>query len=380
MFSAKKSRRTENCLNCGYPHGFESDFCPNCGQKNQDVNVPMTILFGEFISTYLAIDSKLFKSILPFTFKPGFLTNRYNEGQRMSYSNPLRLYVVTSVIYFFVISFFFSGSIEKFVLMATNQNFSLFPPPEKITPEMLSLIQRSRENLTDEELKAIIPAEIKAHYPQDIGFDSLFSLITTQRLHLNEEGQVKVKDSALFKMRERPLLEVVRDTTIDDEAWLKFLRLDRESIGENTKLIGLKLRKMLDNEAFFINYVFKNLPLMMLMAIPIFAGLLKLLYIGKGIYYIEHVIHALHLHSFGYLFFSLGIVCTYKLEWSEEVNSLVIFGAFLWVSIYAFLSFKRVYQQQFLKTLIKFWVLGWVYVGLLFILLLGELYLSVLFF
>lgn len=378
MFSAKKSRRSENCLNCGYPHGFEADFCPHCGQKNEDVNVPMTILFGEFISTYLAIDSKLFKSIWPFTFKPGFLTNRYNEGKRMSYSNPLRLYVVTSIIYFFVISFFLSSSIEKFVSLALKQDFTIFPSAENFTPQTLSLIQNSRANLSEKELMEMIPPEILDYYPEGISFDSLLTLMTTQPLHLDEKANLRVKDSVLAKMRSRPLLEIVKDPSIDDEAWLNYLQMDGEQVGENTKLIGLKLRKMLDNEAYFISYVFKNLPVMMLLAIPIFAGLLKLLYIRRGMYYIEHVIHALHLHSFAYLLFSLGIALTYTLNGSEGTNTLIVFDAFLWVSIYAFLSLRTVYKQRFIKTFIKFWVLGWVYLFLLLILLLGELYLSVL--
>lgn len=378
MFSAKKSRRSENCLNCGYPHGFEADFCPNCGQKNEDVNVPMTILLGEFISTYLAIDSKLFKSIWPFAFKPGFLTKRYNEGKRMSYSNPLRLYVVTSIIYFFVISFFLSNSIEKFVSLALNQDFTFFPSPENFTPETLALLESSRANLSEEDLKAMIPAEILDYYPEGISFDSLINLMKTQPLHLDENGQLKVKDSVLTTLRNRPLLEVVKDPSVDDDGWLKYLQMDGEKVGENTKLIGLKLRKMLDNEAYFISYVFKNLPVMMLLAIPIFAGLLKLLYIRRGMYYIEHVIHALHLHSFAYLLFSLGITLTYTLNWSDGTNTMVNFVTFLWVSIYAFISLRTVYGQRFFKTFIKFWVLGWVYLALLLVLLLGELYLSVL--
>jgi hypothetical protein len=378
MFSAKKSRRSEKCLNCEYPQGLEADYCPNCGQKNEDVNVPMTILLGEFISTYLAIDSKLLKSIWPFILKPGFLTNRYNEGKRMSYSNPLRLYVVTSIIYFFIISFFFSSSIEQFVSAALNKNFSIVPSGADFTMETLQLIQSNKGKMTDEELKEKIPEEILSFYPKDISFDSLLTLMATDPVHLDEEGRMKYQDTTLKKLRERPLMEIVRDPGIDEDAWLQYLSLDGEHIGESTRLIGLKIRKMLDNEAYFINYVFKNLPIMMLLAIPIFAGLLKLLYIRRKRYYIEHVIHALHLHSFGYLLFSLGIFATYNLNFSEGTNILVIIGAFFWVTIYAFLSFRRVYGQRFLKTVIKFWLLGWVYVTLLLLLLLAELYLSVL--
>ncbi len=102
----KKRTKTDYCLNCGHQTGDLVEFCPLCGQENSAHNIPSTQLIGEFLSNYLALDSRFLSSLKPFFFKPGFLTNRFNEGLRVRYTNPVRLYVVTSVIYFFIMSLY----------------------------------------------------------------------------------------------------------------------------------------------------------------------------------------------------------------------------------------------------------------------------------
>src|SRR5207253_7069115 len=64
----------------------------------------------------------------------------------------------------------------------------------------------------------------------------------------------------------------------------------REKMGEH----GSKM-------ALFIATLFSNLPYMMLCCIPLFAFVLKVLYVRKRIFYIDHLVYALHIHSFAYL-------------------------------------------------------------------------------
>jgi hypothetical protein len=221
----------------------------------------------------------------------------------------------------------------------------------------------------------MIPEKIRSHYPTGIGIDSLLIMIEKERLHINPARESNAQDSVTAELRRRPLKDIVQDESVSDEMWLRFLRLENTQ-DENTRKVGLKLRKLLANEAYFVSYAFKNLPLMMLLAIPIFALLLKVLYIRHGRYYIEHVIHALHIHSFGYLLYSLATILTYTLD----TDLLFIFLGFLCVTLYAYWSFRRVYRQGRFKTLIKFFFIGMVYFNLLMLLLIGELYFSVILF
>jgi len=90
------------CPNCDYELKEDHTFCSNCGQENKALKIDFKHLLSEVFGTYLDMDSKLFKSIVPLFFKPGFLTLRFLEGKRASYIPPIRLYIVISILYFFI--------------------------------------------------------------------------------------------------------------------------------------------------------------------------------------------------------------------------------------------------------------------------------------
>ena len=76
-------------------------------------------------------------------------------------------------------------------------------------------------------------------------------------------------------------------STTPFERWIEARA--KEKMGENGTKMGL-----------FISTLFSNLPYMMLCCIPLFACVLKVLYLRRRIFYIDHLIYALHIHSFAY--------------------------------------------------------------------------------
>jgi len=100
MTRKPKTRKAGNsqCLNCSTP--LETQFCPNCGQKNKDYHLSFKDLFSDIVEDILDVDSRLIQSIKYLFTKPGFLTAEYVKGRRVSYLPPLRLYLVASVVFF----------------------------------------------------------------------------------------------------------------------------------------------------------------------------------------------------------------------------------------------------------------------------------------
>lgn len=87
------------CKNCG--HNGSGSYCSNCGQKYEQLSKP----FGEILADLfgaLNIDSSIFSTLVPFLFRPGFLTTEYIEGRRKKYMSPVRLYLFLSVVFFFI--------------------------------------------------------------------------------------------------------------------------------------------------------------------------------------------------------------------------------------------------------------------------------------
>jgi len=96
------------CKNCGGIYEDSFNYCPYCSQERKD-KLTLGNLFSNTINNYLSVDSRIFRSIFPLIFKPGFLPKRYIEGKRLYYMHPAQLYLFVSVIFFFIFSFSISN-------------------------------------------------------------------------------------------------------------------------------------------------------------------------------------------------------------------------------------------------------------------------------
>lgn len=366
----KKRTKTDFCLNCGHETGNAINYCPVCGQENRDQNLPISQLLGEFLSTFLVLDSRFVSSLKPFFFKPGFLTNRFNEGQRIHYSNPVRLYVVTSVLYFFVISFYLGGIIIESLENNPDSVFNV----DGSKPSLLE--QWNNENSDSKRLK-LLPDSVESKYT---GIQLSDSLITIINKDLVEETGFTIfeLDSMRRKKTESAgsFFEGIKSGLLSDEELLSSMNIDPEKDSQFLVYGALKLRKLFNNQAYFVDYAFRNLSFIMLLAISLFAAILKLFYIRRNRLYIHHIIHGLHIHSFAFILFTIAVVTIYNFNLSSSANFFIGFGFFAWVSLYASFSFLRVYKQSWIKTLIKFVRVVFFYFTALIFLLVFELYVS----
>jgi hypothetical protein len=97
--SARESRpRPVACLNCGST--LVEAFCARCGQRNVDVRIPARDLALDAVEDGLSLDSRVARTVAPFLFLPGFLTVEWTSGRRARFSSPLRLYLLTSFVFF----------------------------------------------------------------------------------------------------------------------------------------------------------------------------------------------------------------------------------------------------------------------------------------
>jgi hypothetical protein len=127
------------------------------------------------------------------------------------------------------------------------------------------------------------------------------------------------------------------------------------------------------NPNLIIDKVFEVLPVTMFILLPIVALLLKFWYLFAGKYYIEHLILALHNHSFLFVVFLLIMVLNSLAGWRDPTGEGWITTATnlfnvtmaVWIPIYFLLSLKRVYQQSWTMTVAKYCVISLSYLILL---------------
>jgi hypothetical protein len=115
-----------------------------------------------------------------------------------------------------------------------------------------------------------------------------------------------------------------------------------------------------------------KLPPLMFVLLPLFAVILKIMYLFSSRLYMEHLTVALHSHSF--VFFNILqldlidiVQDTFLTNPSVLYSTLniVSFILFIWMPIYLFIMQKRVYKQGYLITGIKYCLIGIAYTALI---------------
>ncbi len=99
----------KRCRNCQTP--LEGAYCPNCGQKDVDLQRPLGELVGEVFRETLDVDGRAWRTVRTLIRHPGALTSEYLAGRRRSYTPPLRLYLVISVSFFVLVAWLASQGV-----------------------------------------------------------------------------------------------------------------------------------------------------------------------------------------------------------------------------------------------------------------------------
>ena len=89
-----------HCKNCNQTIDQQARYCDVCGQSTTSYDRPFFVVIKEMLHELLDIDGRLWLTIKTLLFRPGLLTKEYNQGKRVKYTPPLRLYLVFSILFF----------------------------------------------------------------------------------------------------------------------------------------------------------------------------------------------------------------------------------------------------------------------------------------
>ena len=88
------------CLNCGST--LTGNYCSACGQRATDVNLSFRTLAVEFVESLFSLEFGFWQTFKRLVLFPGTLTSEYIAGRRKRYSSPVKLYLGTSLVFFFL--------------------------------------------------------------------------------------------------------------------------------------------------------------------------------------------------------------------------------------------------------------------------------------
>src|SRR6056297_1500902 len=101
---ASQGDKQRVCSNCGV--SFAGSYCPSCGQKATTLRQPVHRFLRDAITEYFGIDGRLWASLWVLLTKPGRLTQEYLAGRRIRHLRPLRLYLTSTLLFFFLLAVF----------------------------------------------------------------------------------------------------------------------------------------------------------------------------------------------------------------------------------------------------------------------------------
>jgi Protein of unknown function (DUF3667) len=381
-----------HCENCGAP--LTGEFCSQCGQHAIDYRRSILRVLLDAADSFLNWDTKFLHSINQLLIHPWQLTNDFNAGRRARYVHPLRLYLIASIVFFLMaraVNWDSEGPIQLTAQDRTELVASLskmIEPNSPLTPEQRAQVEVARAKLAEAQgaLTAEERADVKKAFKDYIKSEVRKSLSAEERArmavamaripkvpdsdkHATPPAVPLPPDSSATTPAtdQPPVPPVIPVPTPKAKAPMHFT-VGHE--GEKKPPFALWLEKQVKEKIgedgsrakLFMETLRSNIPAMMLCCIPLFAFILKILYIRKGRFYVEHLVYALHIHTF--LYVAVIITALAVMGADRTVPALVgwIKGLMACaIVVQIFLSIRRVYQQGWLMTVVKFLFGGLVY-------------------
>jgi hypothetical protein len=354
------------CANCGAPmHG---PYCYACGQPEKGMIRQLASVMHDVLDTVFNIDSRVFRSLLPLYFRPGYLTLEYFAGRRVRYVTPFRLFFFLCIVAFFAIQVALNLGDERLAWNHLNDNGEI----------------ETAQTTGDVEKRV---AKALTGVDQAINAPSM-PAATIQTLQATREKIQKRADERLAYLKSREQSRAKGEKPppdpnekenegqlqIDGKPWdpvahpIKVAWLPDFANAELNDMAGRAKENIVaaqKDPRRLIEAVFSRLPWTLGILMPLFAVLLKIVYIFKRRLYMEHLMVALHSHAFIFMSLLLLAILAMLKKWAlasapgaEWLISLLRDAVWIWLPIYLFLMQKRVYRQGWIMTTIKYSIIG----------------------
>jgi large-conductance mechanosensitive channel len=328
--SAGKYRAEHNCLNCG--HHVEEHFCTHCGQENIEVKEDALHMITHAVADYFHFESKFFGTIKPLLLKPGVLTKEYVSGKRVSFIHPIRLYIFISIVFFVV-------------TLSSNKH----EKQEEAEPKATSEQHAKTDTLSKEEIKEL--KEVMAKVPMSGKMRDSIVTAAVGKMKTEKKEQAGKKDKnfnslwitssdtsvAAYEAKQKLLPKEKRDNFLKHYAIRRTIELQKyPNAGERMK-----------------EDIMHNIPKMMFILLPLFAVILKLVYINKNKYYYENLIYSFHVHSAIFLSYLFLFALQKAIGLVVDLNEWLIFSWMLYILWYIYKSLKVFYGSRRWVTVAK---------------------------
>lgn len=337
----KAPEEADACLNCGTT--LKGPYCHHCGQPDRRFIRFFPALIRDVVTDILDYDARFLSTLRPLLFSPGRLTRDYLGGKRARFSPPWRLYLVASLIFF--------------LLAALQAQLNIEYGIDGSDSQVIAPIDQTAETADDPDTE---PEAATSGPPV-----SEPAMTGPPREAANESG--KTDNERIFNINiagddwdaeDNPLVIPFAPQVLND--WI-----NRELAKSDEKSAQIE-----QDPGIIVDQIFDLLPGTMFLLLPVFALILKLFYPFSRRYYVEHLIFSLHNHSFLLIIGIIMLMYAGIAEFTQfglmaAAGDLVSLVLVIWIPLYFWIAMKRVYQQGWFVTSIKYVLVGTVYFSVL---------------
>jgi hypothetical protein len=350
-------------------------YCHVCGQRAHSPLQHFGHAVEEVFESFWHLDGRIFRTLRDLCV-PGRVAAAYLAGHRVRYLAPLRLFVILSLLTFFVGKLtlhFDPGNAVKVdaapsrsgvVIGETRLDDDPFAGAKSAADVLARHAKILREIDAENAGTGVFLSTIL-----DVAKDDIDAQARARMTALGATpAQWRALEAARAASAPKPgaaSSAPEQSVVTGDGVLQRWLRARIERIQENVPRVR-------DDPDELLRSFLGALPGALFVLVPLFALCLKLLYIRSGRGYLEHLVVALYSHAFMLtalllVFLLLGVQTIAGLPvWAANTVGVVAGIVLnLCVPLYLLWMQKRVYAQGWVKTLIKYATLGPVYSFLL---------------
>lgn len=363
------------CPNCGA--AIHGPYCYACGQSEKGMIRHLSEVLSDLADIVFNVDSRIFRSLWDLYLRPGFLTTEYLAGRRARYVTPFRLFFFLCVIAFFAVQLTFDVDDASKIVRLDPRGSTGAGAQDAAEIDRRAEVALAALGATE----AITPTSTTAHARLESKRAKILAEAEQRKAKLAappaaaDPPAAASADAEDAPAADKPDLDVSM-FNVGGKAWdaqTNPLRIGwlPESLNKrfNQTLEHMRdnLRTAPSNPGRLVAGLFSVLPQTLFVLMPLFAVLLKLVYLFKRRLYMEHLLVALHSHAFIFLSLLLLAVLALAREAASPVPALravlgwLIAAVWIWLPLYLLLMQRRVYRQNWFVTLLKFNVVGLCY-------------------
>lgn len=367
-----------HCENC--EAALQGPYCHACGQPVVSPVRHAAHAIEDVFESFWHLDGRVFRTLRDL-LAPGRVALEYLAGHRVRYIAPLRLFVILSLLTFFV---------GKLVVHAEGPVFQVDPEDTKFAQmQTVAEVEQAR----DRALQKISVAEQR-------GSDTPGASPTLVMMRTQVQGAAAARIAELRKQapaaegakagagvpaeatspaRPSPAAPSAPEVAFGGQwdpkkdpiriGWLPDFA--NEWLTARAARAQRNMAAMENDGDALLQAFMGALPTALFLLVPVFALLLKVFYLGSGRLYLEHLTVALYSHAYmllallaSFLLVAVGNAFGAPASLVEPLTSLGAIAVWTWVPIYLLLMQKRVYAQGWWATVIKYVVIGWIYLVL----------------